>query len=266
MIIDLFLYILMGSVTVGLAFWSAILAIKSLPPEEPKLRHIVAFIVLGGVSVILIVIIGARNYLEQERADVRHDRETANLQATIQSNEIKNSGDLQYLKGRLDQALSNPNRPVPDLSALGAEITKNTDRLIANEQKKLSDKQLANEAISLAQQMRSFEGQQEAAERPIFNESFPAGASSDQIRQFNLQLSARISDFYQQESEQFRREFLSRAVILRDELQERLREKGKAFVSQDPTRSLAFSGVLAGPNPITNAADYLTYLATLLQQ
>jgi hypothetical protein len=202
-----------------------------------------------------------RSSYDQDQKDIKHESDMAQLQSTIQTNEMKNYGDLEYLKGRLDEK-----SPSIDLSGLSAAITKNTDRIVANEVKKQSDKELIASTESLAADMINFEAQARAREESIGDQRPPVGANADQIRQFYIAQSRRTTEAYQDESAQFRSQFLVSAVACRDQLIARLKSEGKEVPSLDPARSFVFQGVIAGVSPISDGANYLQTLARQLQE
>jgi len=94
-------------------------------------------------------------------ADSEHKNEIGALtkaldrvQVTLTSTQLQSAADMGYLKGRLDAAI---NAKPPDIARLGAEIAKENAKMIQQQVKTMSNKELSASAINLARKMREFE-------------------------------------------------------------------------------------------------------------
>jgi len=83
----------------------------------------------------------------------------------------------------------------------------------------------------------------------------------ERINTMNQQ-SALFLQFHANEDTAFRNELLGQAVYARDSLLARL--GNPVPTAQEHMKMLAFDGILAGPSPISDAADYLEQLARRL--
>jgi len=219
-----------------------------------------------GAFFILVFLGIAFTWLVEWRSDISHaveikeSREAlGKLQSTLTANQIENASALGYLKGKLDQ----PRQPA-DFSALGDAIARSNAQLIANEQKRISDKDLSAHAIDFAKRMRAFETAMKSAEDAQIYP--PANLSSAQLQDFYKNRGAAMAAFYERATEQFRSQFLGEAVNLRNQMEQRLKDKGQPLPPHEAYKMIAFDCALAGPSPISDAADYLEALARRLTQ
>jgi hypothetical protein len=130
----------------------------------------------------------------------------------------------------------------------------------------LSNIELKEATIRFATQMRTFEMNSKTESAKIESPT-PANLTpeqstyfyNDQVKRYQ-HLSARIRTEYANT-------FLQASIILRDELKGRLQRTGIFAVERArPAMPLiAFDGMLAGPHPISDAADYLEAMARRLQ-
>lgn len=124
----------------------------------------------------------------------------------------------------------------------------------------LSNAELSRQAIALATEMRDFETEfrNRGWEISEYEREKVRNAATEREknifwRQFTNNLLRRSNEH----NNQFRQRYLGRAVHLRDEMLRRV-EHPPNF---DSHRLIAFDGMLAGPSPVSDAADYLDQLA-----
>lgn len=117
----------------------------------------------------------------------------------------------------------------------------------------LSNEELKKRTLELAKKMRDFETAYRQREYNIILQRTTTDAEWQQKTQQELALSM-------DKQNEFRNQYLGEALSLRDEILRRLHE-----TYQDPQhRLIAFEGILAGPSPISDAADYLESIARRL--
>jgi hypothetical protein len=134
----------------------------------------------------------------------------------------------------------------------------------------LSDRELAAAAINWATRMRNFEALYEAKSSAVLYDAkyrLPPSKKPDTAarqkkahalrQEQNLASDAIRSD----ELLMYQNEYQGRAVYFRDQLLQRLKTPAPPHDRGD---DLAFSGILAGPHPISQAANYLERLAMML--
>jgi len=215
---------------------------------------------------LVFVFLGLGEGLSIIRADSDHKKEVTDLnkaldrvQATLTATQIQSAADMGFLKGRLASAIA------PDIGRLGAAIAKENARMIELQTKTLSTRDLSDSAIRLAQKMREFERswkvQEQLAEEQLWNAQIGAKTPEERVQLRNQETAFYIQSHANKETT-FRSQFLGQAIYLRDQILNRL--GNPAMTMQDHAKTLAFEGVLAGPTPISDAADYLEQLARRL--
>ncbi len=145
---------------------------------------------------------------------------------------------MAYLKGRLDAL-----RPTREVAASISVSRPDHKTLAAN-------------AVAFAKQMRDFELQQRAEQEVITDKFLKQHAITwDQMTTEEIQHSYRRAAL-------FRNNYLGKATYFRDELEKRLNTP--PLSAEGRWKLLAFDGALAGPSPISDAADYIEKLARQL--
>ncbi len=214
----------------------------------------------------LFVAMGIGEAISIFKADSDHKEEVRGLnraldgvEATLIATQIQSAADMGFLKGRLASGIG------PDISRLGVEIARENAKMIAQQSKTFSAKELSNSAINLAQKMREFERawrvQERLAEEQLWNAQIAAKTPEEKVQLRNQKTAFYIQSHANEEAA-FRNQLLGQAIYLRDQLLMRL--GNPAITTQDRSRTLAFDGFLAGPAPISDAADYLEQLARQL--
>jgi hypothetical protein len=214
----------------------------------------------------LFILLGTGEAISIIKADSDHKEEIRGLnraldgvQATLTATQIQSAADMGFLKGRLASGVG------PDIGRLGAEIARENAKMIQEQSKSLSAKELSDSAIILAQKMREFERawrvQEQLGEEQLWNAQVMANTPDERLKLRN-QATALYIQSHANEEAAFRSQLLGQAIYLRDQLLMRL--GNPAMTPQDRIKSLAFDGMLAGPAPISDAADYLEQLARQL--
>jgi len=168
-----------------------------------------------------------------------------------QQSETPPAGDsLTTVQRAVMQARANLTVPQESKHLDSALVQQIVDReLKKRESKRLSDIQLAEAAFSLAPEMRGLENQYKIRFDGLISQKMEW---ADQTRA--------LTDLHHQENLEFRNKYLGKAVYLRDEMERRLYYTR----SQEESQLIAFDGGIAGPTPISDAADYLEKLARRL--
>ena len=169
------------------------------------------------------------------------------LQTTLQRTEVQAAADMGYLKAKLEDALNRSPRVPFDLSKLGTALAKANADFIQAESKRLNNKELTDNALQVAKKMRELEFHYRQTEAQIIT---------------GPDFGAKYMALHAEEEMQFRNNLLGQAIYFRDELLRRL--PPQSTTPQEEDRNLAFRGILAGPAPIADAADYLERLARRL--
>ncbi|MBZ5528647.1 MAG: hypothetical protein LAN71_12180 [Acidobacteriia bacterium] len=214
----------------------------------------------------LFVLLGVGEAMSIIKADSDHKEEIRGLnraldgvQATLTATQIQSAADMGFLKGRLASGIG------PDIGRLGAEIARENAKMIQQLSKTVSAKELSNSAINLAQKMREFERawrvQERLGEEQLWNAQIAAKTPDEKVKLRNQQTAFYIQSHANEEAA-FRSQLLGQAIYLRDQLLMRL--GNPAITTQNRIKELAFDGMLAGPSPISDAADYLEQLARQL--
>lgn len=214
----------------------------------------------------LFVLLGVGEAISIIRADSDHKEEVSGLnkaldrvQATLTATQIQSAADMGFLKGRLASGIG------PDIGRLGAEIARENAKMIQQQTKTLSAKELSDSAINLAQKMREFERtwkvQEQLAEEQLWNAQVAAKTPEEKVGLRNQETAFYIQSHANEEAA-FRTQLLGQAIYLRDQLLMRL--GNPTIRMEDRGKTLAFDGFLAGPTPISDAADYLEQLARQL--
>jgi len=213
---------------------------------------------------LLFVLLGIGEAISIIRADSDHrdemrrglNRALDRVQATLIATQIQSAADMGFLKGRLASGIG------PDIGRLGAEIARENAKMIQQQSKTLSGRELSNSAVSLAQKMREFERawqvQEQLEEEQLWNAQIAAKTPDEKVKLRNQETAFYIQSHANEETA-FRNQLLGQAIYLRDQLLMRL--GNPTITPEDRMRSLAFDGMLAGPSPISDAADYLERLA-----
>jgi hypothetical protein len=187
---------------------------------------------------------------EKDKEDLRdklngQTETTKAIQATLNIVRLEDASNLAYLRGRLDEL------KVPTVGNIGQEVA----RVLGAQN--LSNKALAANAIELARQMRTFEMQRKNEEE-VLEAKREAGIT--RWGDYSMQLE----QHYNETVSLFRNEYLGKAIYYRDEMQRRLGTP--PLTIQEKVRLLAFDGLISGPSPASDAADYLEKLARQLLQ
>lgn len=125
----------------------------------------------------------------------------------------------------------------------------------------LSNFQLRDSALEFAKKMREFEVNIDSRS-PIHSKTRDEDSSV---------LTKKIQDFYSRKKASFSNEFLGQARIIKYEISYRLRRIGifppyfdGESTEEDIAKSVFDHGFLAGPSPVTSAANLLETMARLL--
>jgi uncharacterized protein YsxB (DUF464 family) len=224
-----------------------------------------------GVFIVLAAIGVVGTWLVEWRSDVSHTKEVTEsgqailrVQEQLTSNQLQSAQDMGYLKGRLDAALDRPT-PQLDMQKFASALSASSALLIQAQVKAQSDEELKAQTIQLARDMRALESSyQSRVESALGFESMPPNATAAERNAAFQKGVAAEQQLMQQENLDFRNKFLARAITLRDEL---IANLGKTPLPNVPNYKLiAFDGMLAGPSPISDAADYLEMLANKLPE
>jgi hypothetical protein len=124
---------------------------------------------------------------------------------------------------------------------------------------KLTDNQLSVAAISLAKKMRTLETNYKQEYSLITNKRRSLTSFTKDDMQKENEESDKIWGKFELE---FKNNFLGKAVYLRDELLKRIPTKEQP--KKEQYDFLAFDGILSGPSPVSDAANYLEALARKL--
>lgn len=93
-------FVLIGFVQIATAFYGGFVSVKSLPPGEKRLPHLLGFAALGVCGVILTIWIGFQSYDSERRAAETQNRLLTELAAANQKLENQ-SGQLATIAGIL---------------------------------------------------------------------------------------------------------------------------------------------------------------------
>jgi hypothetical protein len=104
--------------------------------------------------------------------------------------------------------------------------------------------------------------QERTTEDQLWNAQIAAKTPEDKEKLWE-QSTLFLTQSHQNEETAFRNQLLGEAIYLRDQLLIRLGTVASSS-PQDRIKTLAFDGFLAGPSPISDAADYLEQLARQL--
>jgi hypothetical protein len=112
--IDLALFILLGIVTVALAVFGGHVS-------SGKIKHRIAFYVMGGISIVLIIIMGWRNYLAQVETQKASDRLDSSIESLKKSSEAianmsKETVRIGQLNTQLQERLLQQSKTISGLS------------------------------------------------------------------------------------------------------------------------------------------------------
>jgi hypothetical protein len=222
----------------------------------------------GFVVLFFLGVVGT--WIFEWRSDASHAQEVyenkdaiSRLNARLQATQLQSANDMGYLKGRFDDAAS---RPQPDAAQLCRSIIASNTEVVRAQAKKETTTELKKEATQIAQEMRVFESQYKQRSNSLSYSpiSPPNATRAQEIEAFDKRVLA-DQQLHEQERLEFGNRFLARARALRDEM---ILKIGYDPVGTGIARSqlIAFDGILAGPNPISDAADYLELLASKLPE
>lgn len=124
----------------------------------------------------------------------------------------------------------------------------------------ISNAELSRQAIALATEMRDFETESRNRGWEISEyerEKVSNAATEREKNIFRRQFTNNLLRRSNEHQNQFRQRYLGKAVHLRDEMLRRVEHPPNL----DSRRLIAFDGILAGPSPVSDAADYLDQLA-----
>jgi hypothetical protein len=131
-----------------------------------------------------------------------------------------------------------------------------------------TNKQLSVAAISLAKRMRNFESKYKQDYSIAFDKWRMSNTLTEEQKNVRWSEQNRELDKLREVFEiEFKNSMLGEAVYLRDELQKRLSKKAQEEAKSSeymPLQLLAFDGILAGPSPVADAANYLERLSRKL--
>ncbi len=217
-----------------------------------------SFISVGIIVVAISLWQAKRSADEQDRRDLQLAAATDALKAQLQANQVQSASDLGFMKGQLESLLQRPS----DAKQLGEAIAASNTELIKAQSKQQSNDELAKAAIEYAAEMRSFEFKKNKEQSAILMTPYDPKATEQQAREAFLKMTAALTRHSDDMREEFRSKYLGQAVYLRNELLKRL--GGNALPVPERHEIIAFDGFLAGPYPISAAADYLEQLARQL--
>ncbi|SRR6266478_1341077 len=109
-------FVLMGLAQIAMTVYGSVLSIKSMPPSEKRLPHLLGFIALGLFGIILTFWIGAQTYESERQAAEAQNQlmkklENQNGQLTTIAGMLKiNSNDPAVLAATLAHALHPPEK------------------------------------------------------------------------------------------------------------------------------------------------------------
>lgn len=250
-----------GTFGIILAVGGTILAIVEFKGVL-RVALVVACVLLGAGEVVSIV----KNESEHTREVNEQKQAVENLKNMIQTSEIRNAGDMGYLKGRLEAALSRP-MPQFDTKGFAAALSEGIKTEIGN----MSDKQLADATLAFCQELNVFSANHRAAlyERMSQEETEDRAVGSAPMDQEGIEKQRKIWDKYRQLDMQdrmnweyeYRTKYMARAVYFRDMLWSRMGIQEQQLKGLDSSAQIAFRGILAGADPVQEAATYLETLA-----
>lgn len=216
-------------------------------------------------TAVLYVLLGLWAVREKRMADSEAKglrAQVGSVQAMLQAAQLTNAADMGYLRGRLDALVSKPS----DVGQLAGAITKAASEIARRETRRLSDEQLSKSTMDLAKRMRIFESKYRArdyAATDSYMQAIQRAKPEERTGIFNQHVAQLTQSSLERDLE-FRNTLLGEAVYFRNELQRRLQLTD--VPPKDRHRIIAFDGILAGPSPVSDAADYLEQLARQLNQ
>jgi hypothetical protein len=227
------------------------------------------FLFTCGIAVGLLV------FLQQHESRVSHEREInaqkdaiESLRKTVQTNEIRNAGDMSYLKAKLEDSermnekLSQFAPAVMRLAEASAEFTRKQ-----YEDKITSNRELRKFTMGVVKNIRDFAQKYELAQRQLIDEQIARSrqAKSDVERQqiWNEETQKETRLYYTRDSE-FRSSILPDVLYAKSELQKKKIPEPTSDARQKSTVDMVLRGILAGSYPELAVADYLELMARQL--
>jgi hypothetical protein len=238
------------------------LAAESVTDPGKRRMYRGVFYLLAAIGIGFTWVVEWRADKSHENELSRNSQETSHTQALLVATQVQSAKDMGYLRGRLD-AMSD--RPVMDMQKLAEAITAASAAIVKAQVRTQSDTDLKSQAGQLAREMRTFESTYRTRiDTSYSNRAYSPTMTEAEKSSLFQQQTASLLQAMQQEQLEFRERYLTRAITLRDELIAKL---GKTALPETPNyRLIAFDGILAGPTPIADAADYLEMLAAKLPE
>ncbi len=215
------------------------------------------------------ILLGVGEYISIGNADAAHDKEVSeqkqaieSLRAVIQANEIRNASDLAYMRANLEdeQKLNQEYAPaIKQLAQTSADYMRKQ-----YETKIETDDELFTFANEVVKKIRDFSRKYRQAEDNLFNQwrtgSFPSTEPERSI-QWQQQTQKEL-ELSRARDSQFRSSILPDAIYARAELMRRkLPEPPMSPAQKSEVNMVLDEGMLAGPYPELQLADYLELMA-----
>jgi hypothetical protein len=262
----------------GLALMVTPDATKSLE-GRPSVRRTIAvlLLIIGIGAVVSNGVQKSQASAAQESAQRDFQNQFDKINQNFQTEQIQHTSDVRYLEGKLDAFAEIG----PGVLKLAQASELNTRKQY--DEKALSNKELRDFVSGVVKKMRDWEYKRQTAERELEDKQWsersqlyfahrgedPDSAQAQQFRQELLQHSNDESAAFDQMDLQFQQEFraniLGDAVSARDQLMARLGASAEPQLGSLQRIGLyVFQGIIVGPYPVANAADYLEQFAKKL--
>lgn len=263
--LDLVLYFAGGLIAIVMAILGGFVS-------STKLWQKIAFITLGIASLIVYGWVGVRAFNQSKAASAeaaqterKHQQAIDEIKGQLNASEIKRASDTRYLQGKLEVFA----QFAPAILELAKASEENSRKQY--EQKLLSNEQLRELVAEVVKKMRDWQLRfNEDSEKLISkyveqqvqlsHQTMPGNSTT--WRQKQAEISAAETREYMELRNRYEGEFnqfiLGDAVYAKQELDSRISVKDRPqLLPQEQTVFLVFRGILAGPNPVGEAATYL---------
>jgi hypothetical protein len=281
-VVDLLLYIGLGIVQVSAATWGGIVSVKSLPPNEKRLPHVLGFILLGLVGVLLISVIGVKNLQAQRESahtaqTMRDDLAAARQDAKDTKQQLTDSRLAEeFMKGQLSglSLMVGKIRHTGDIgnkqmAAVLGDIARKTEQAqdTRSSLERMSNPALRQQVIQFTREMLGWSTKQDAIGRNMSDQRMAEIQSispTDKAKREAVWSAWNLRDnqFYANYHGEFTRDFLGSAIAYRNELLRRLPPQPPLKQAERPA---ALEGWVA-PLSVPVTAIYLQQLAYKLPE
>jgi hypothetical protein len=230
------------------------------------------------VMVLLFVLLGVGEYVSIRKADDAHAKEindqkqaVETLRNIVQVNEIRNAGDMGYLKAKLEDSEKSNDRlskfapAIMKLAETSEEFTRKQ-----YEVKVTSDKELYEFTMGVVKKIRDFSTKYQTLQRQQIDEAINASRTSnlsdaERHQRWNEETQKSIQLSYARDNE-FRTSLLPDATYARQELLKRTLPEPVLPREQKYDVDMVFRGMLAGIYPELALANYLELMVKPLSR